>query len=280
MPYQRFAPRPELAPFVQFIWFYQGEATAAGRERTLPTGEMGLIVSLRSESMRVYDRDDLRRYETRRGAIVLGASSQSGVIDRTAQADVAGVQFRMGGGFPFFGYPAGEFQDATVSLEDVWGRAARDLRERLLSAPDGPSRAALIEEALVAQARPIERHPAVGYAVREFHRAPAPPSVLDVTAEVGLSPKRFIQLFREQVGLPPKLFGRVRRFQGAVKSAFGRPDVDWAGIALDAGYYDQPHFVREFRDFSGMTPGSYLASQGRFLNHVPLDAGVPFDAAG
>ncbi|MEX0785308.1 MAG: DUF6597 domain-containing transcriptional factor [Dehalococcoidia bacterium] len=65
MGYQRYAPRPELAPFVQCIWFYQGDASAAGMERTLPTGEMGLIVNLRADSMRVYEREDPRRYETR-----------------------------------------------------------------------------------------------------------------------------------------------------------------------------------------------------------------------
>ena len=92
-----------------------------------------------------------------------------------------------------------------------------------------------------------------------------------MTSEVGLSPKRFIQLFRDEVGLPPKLFGRVRRFQSVVNRVFGRTAVDWVDEALQSGYYDQSHFAHDFREFTGLTPGAYLARPGEFVNHVPLD---------
>jgi AraC-like DNA-binding protein len=270
MGYRRFPARGALADYVESFWLFQNEAARTAKERTLPTGTMGIVVNLREKAIRLPDPDRPGRYASSPAAIVIGPSSRHGEIERRAQSAVAGVQFRPGGGFPFFGYPAGDFQDLTVSLEDVWGAAARELRERLLAAPDTASKVRALEEALLAQARPVGRHPGVSYAVRELRRVPARLSVLEMTDEAGLSAKRFIQLFREQVGLPPKLFGRVRRFQAVVERVHGRERVGWADVALAAGYYDQAHLVHEFRAFTGLTPRAYLAARGEFLNHVPL----------
>ena len=95
-------------------------------------------------------------------------------------------------------------------------------------------------------------------------------TILEVTDRVGLSPRWFIQVFREEVGLTPKLFCRVRRFQEVVRLIENREQVEWAEVALGAGYFDQAHFIRDFRAFSGLTPTAYLAQRGERLNHVPL----------
>jgi AraC-like DNA-binding protein len=78
-------------------------------------------------------------------------------------------------------------------------------------------------------------------------------------------------LFREQVGLTPKLFYRLHRFQGVLwQTALGAP-VDWSDVALAGGYCDQAHLAHEFRDFSGISPTAYLASERTVVNHVPID---------
>jgi AraC-like DNA-binding protein len=91
-----------------------------------------------------------------------------------------------------------------------------------------------------------------------------------VTAEIGLSPRRFIELFRRQVGLPPKVFCRVRRFQNVLQMVHQRTEIDWVRVALECGYYDQAHFIHDFQSFSGLTPSAYLAAATPHLNHVPL----------
>jgi len=78
-------------------------------------------------------------------------------------------------------------------------------------------------------------------------------------------------LFREQVGLTPKLYCRVLRFQGVVNAASSQREVDWAEVALDGGYCDQSHMAHEFRAFSGLTPGEWLATERPFRNHAVLD---------
>ena len=95
-------------------------------------------------------------------------------------------------------------------------------------------------------------------------------TIADVTGQIGLSAKRFIQVFAGEVGLTPKLFCRVRRFQRTLRAmGQGRP-VEWATLAADCGYFDQAHFIHDFRAFSGINPSTYIAQRTEHLNHVPL----------
>jgi AraC-like DNA-binding protein len=77
-------------------------------------------------------------------------------------------------------------------------------------------------------------------------------------------------MFREHVGLTPKLFCRIRRFQDALNRTAGGKRVVWAQLAADCGYFDQAHFVRDFQAFSGINPTAYLLARGEWVNHLPL----------
>jgi len=95
--------------------------------------------------------------------------------------------------------------------------------------------------------------------------------VRDVARRVGLSQRRFIQVFAAAVGLTPKLYGRVRRFQRARASVRDTPAPDWARVAAECGYFDQSHLIRDFRAFAGLTPEEYLRRRSEHVlhNHVP-----------
>ena len=95
---------------------------------------------------------------------------------------------------------------------------------------------------------------------------------------IGLSPRRFIELFEREVGLTPKLYCRVRRFRRAAHRIWalssgaestGAGD-DFSAIAFDCGFADQSHLIREFREFSGLTPAEYARRRGHHAQHVPL----------
>jgi len=93
--------------------------------------------------------------------------------------------------------------------------------------------------------------------------------VEDVTAQIGLSSRRFIEIFRNQVGLTPKLYCRIRRFQRVLAAIDDASDVDWTGVALKCGYFDQAHFIHDFRAFSGVSPTMYLRHRTH-RNHVAV----------
>ena len=91
-----------------------------------------------------------------------------------------------------------------------------------------------------------------------------------MTREIGLSPRRFIEVFKDEVGLRPKVFCRVRRFQRVLASIHRQESVEWADVAVACGYYDQAHFIHDFRAFSGINPTAYLERRGRHRNHVAM----------
>jgi transcriptional regulator GlxA family with amidase domain len=137
----------------------------------------------------------------------------------------------------------------------------RSLRDRLRTTNDPAEKFRVLEVALLDHfnAR-LELNSAVRYALQEFASRPESIRVRELAHGAGLSRRRFSQVFREQIGVPPKLYCRLQRFQNSLKLIASGNSVDWAQLALAAGYCDQAHLVNEFHDFSGLSPSAYLAS--------------------
>lgn len=271
MESRKHTPSGPLAAFVGCFWYWQGAPQTHAKERLMPNGEASIIFNLRNDPMVLYDGDDLSRYSSYGVALISGPRTNCFVIDTNQEERVFGIQFLAGGAFPFFRTPASELKNTAVTLECLWKSAAGELRERLLAAPTIDSMFMLAEKYLLAQlVRELGLHPAVDFARQRFCRTPQATTVASVLEKIGLSQHRFIQLFHDQVGLSPKAFCRVRRFQHVLQTIHGSRDVDWAQVALECGYYDQPHFIHDFREFSGLTPAQYLARATEHLNHVPV----------
>jgi AraC-like DNA-binding protein len=174
--------------------------------------------------------------------------------------------------------PADELRNRHVALEDLWGRSAtNEVRERLLAARSLNERYRIVEDLLFRIAfKPLEslsQNGAVNYALERFIFASGMQKIAAVTDEIGLSQRRFIEVFKQKVGMTPKAFCRVMRFQQAIKKIARGPaanEIDWADLALDCGYFDQAHFVHDFRNFAGITPTEYAAGMNEHLNHVPI----------
>ena len=249
-------PGPPLACSIELIWYNESYPGAHRRERALPNGRFQLIIDLSGGF----------------APIVVGMQSKYAVLDTATLQHLMSVVFRPGGTREFFDLPADAFYNEVVPLEQVWGAEATALRDRLREAPTAAGKVCVLESALIER-RLARRnlHDAVRYALGRLQQDAHIRSVADVTRETGLSRRRFAQLFREQVGITPKLYCRLHRFQRVLRHIASGAPVDWAEVALAGGYCDQAHLANEFRDFSGITPGAYLASDHPFVNHVPMD---------
>lgn len=266
-----YVPKPPLAPFVRCFWYWEGAPQPHAYERLMPNGEAAIIFNLRNEEMRVYDADHLDRYVSCGLATLSGPRTNCFAIDTASEDRVAGIEFQPGGTFPFFRMPAWEIANQAIGLDCVWRGAAGEIRERLLEAQSVVEIFAVLEHALLERlARPLELHPAVQFARSHICRRPHVTTVSGLMQRIGLSQRRFIELFHEQVGMTPKAFCRVRRFQRVLEGVHRRQSVDWAQVALGGGYYDQAHLIHDFQAFSGMTPAAYLARATEHLNHVPI----------
>ena len=251
-------PAAPLSGFVELLWYWRGHDVPKSRERILPTGNAGLVINLGSG--RTSDSG------------ISGAKSQSFIIQRTALDELLGIHFRRGGAFPFLGFPASELQDLDITIADLWGeQRANQLLSLLHGARSVEMKFRVIENWLMRTAsRPLMHHPAVLFAMKEFRRDAGLQSSAVVARKVNLSQRRFIEVFRDQVGLTPKLYCRIQRFQDVIMMASKQNEVDWLDVALSCGYFDQSHFNHDFREFCGLNPTEYLSLRTEYLHHVQV----------
>lgn len=264
---QRHVPAP-LDRFIENLWYWEGDPRAYAREAITASNAPGLLISLRCDELSWYTGERYTQKNFLKGMVLCGTHAGHFAID-AHQPHMMGVQFRPGGFYPFIGPAAHEFHNTHVSLEDVWGRDAERLHQRLLQAPTPSDKFDILQAELIRLApRAFERHPAVELALRRFARGAV--NVAATAREAEISQKKFIRLFSEQVGLTPKLYLRVARFQRVMECITHAAAIDWWDVVEQHGYYDQPHFIRDFRDFTGFTPTQWLKLRGPFLHHIPL----------
>lgn len=239
------APGSPLSPFVETLWFLS-DAPPHPRERIMPSGTLELVFNLKEDTFRVYAAETgaCRRFT---GAMVSGAYETFFGIDTAEHAAILGVHFRPGGAAAFLGVPAGALTGQHVPLTELWGLEALRLRERLLEAADPGERFGLLEAALLERLHCGKApHRALGAAVAQLGRPGV--RVAALAAHLGLSHRRFVEVFTAGVGLSPK------RFRRALELAACADAPAWGEVALECGYADQSHLIREFADFAGLSP--------------------------
>jgi AraC-like DNA-binding protein len=261
MPAVSRRPSAPLQPFVRLVWCSDTPA-GGGLERVLPTGSMHVVIRLNDTPLRLVTEDGPIVVGT---SVVGGARSSSYVKDVTAPARSVGAWLHADAALPLLGLPAGDVAEQHVSLEDVWGSSAAVLRERLLESRSAAEALDHFEREL-ARRLPAVRgvHPLVAHALARL-REDVP--VGQVVEESGYSHRTVASVFREAVGLTPKVWCRVQRFQRAITAiASGRA---LGSVAAEAGYADQAHLTREFVEIAGLTPSAYRAAAPERANHVP-----------
>ena len=261
-----YKPKPPLSKFVDSFWLYEGYEPEYKTERILPTGTLELVVNLRQNELRFYDAEGAENCYRLSGAVVSGASGRGFTPDTPEEAFIIGVHFKPGGAFPFLGLPAGDLADTHVELETLWGPSAGRLRERLCESKTSAERFQVLQEALLSRlCHGVEQHYAVSAALEMFGKNQAGPRVRETAKYLGLSQRRFIEVFKAEVGMTPKLFSRIQRFQQTRTFIQHNPSINWADLAADLGYFDQSHFIREFVEFSGLNPNDYINRHKRII---------------
>lgn len=280
------APHPALAGLVRTVWLSAPTAPhsppAPQREWMMPTGEMHLVLRLAGPSIGVFERLDDAEPQHFGYAVLNGARAGAYAKAVAAGASSIGVQLRPGASRALLGLPADELAGRHVRLDDLWGIGAGLLQEQLLAAPSAAQKLRVLEAALMARlpafpGAPLSgANPAVLAGLQQLRRGS---SVAAAARHSGYSQRQFVRLFSQDVGLTPRLYLRVQRFQRALHLLRGQTpaQTSLASVAFEAGYTDQPHFNRDFREFSGLTPDQYRAARPVAACHVPVSGAAGSD---
>jgi AraC-like DNA-binding protein len=265
-------PRASLRPFVTRLWAGDFRTLQSpnfsAREHVLPTGGMHLAVRLSGQPLRLFNNPGDLCGRDVGYSVVGGARSRYYIRDVSTPSRSVGAMLRPGGAELLFGATAGELSERHTRLGDLWGPSADLVYQQLLEIDDPEQQLATLES-ILASRLPVVRglHPAIAEAMQRFDSCD---SVDAVVRSSGYSHRHFINLFRTAVGLTPKAYCRVLRFQKALQQGASQNNDSWASVAQDAGYSDQAHFNRDFLEFTGITPTAYRKIAPLFTNHLPL----------
>ena len=188
-------------------------------------------------------------YARESGAQVVGAMPAERRFDLAAGALTIGVRFHPGMAGAFLGASPAEFTGRAVPLEDVWGGRARQLNRRLATARSLDECLGLLRGALAAPPREPD---SVQRAIGAMTAAHGDLDLDWAARHAGLGARQFRRRCLEESGLAPKHLCRVLRFRRAC--ALAARGAGWVSVAPDAGYFDQAHLIRDFREFTGATP--------------------------
>jgi AraC-like DNA-binding protein len=256
---------PALHPFIKTLHYHE-ITFPFGLERILPSGGAHLMINLAEDQFRSYSGPNCERMHSNQGAVLAGPRGRATVLDTREFQWLIAVEFRMGGAAPFFRSPLDELSDQTVSLDDLWGIDGCLLREQLLEAPTPQDKLRVLEVALLAHFSGGSDS-AIPHAAALLERGLP---VAAAAARLGFLPRTFTRRFRDQVGLTPKRFARVRRMQRLIRSLRSAPSVDWCDLAAGYGFVDQAHLIHDFTDLTGITPTAYKPQSPQRGNHVPV----------
>ena len=273
MIYLERLPHPALAPYIKMFWYARDPHATHRHERVLPTGRSQVVISLAHDYLTDANHpiDPLLHVPA---AIFLGLYSHHQQIDAIDLAELIGITFHPGGTRAFFPDNTRTFTNCETSLEDLWGRAALNLRNDLREVSTPARKFELLEFALrhrLSESKLQRRRPTIDYALTHLHQSPGTTTIAKLTRDIGISPRRLSELFREHIGVSPKLYCRIQRFQQAVQLMHHGADIHWPELALTCGYYDQSHFANDFRAFSGLSPTTYSTANRPWANHITLD---------
>lgn len=267
-------PTSPLNQFIEALIYYDGFDPVHKMDRFLPDGNTEIIIDLTERPQHIYNNETLKVIQTCRHAWVSGVRTRPITIPSGKGSRMLIVAFKKGKAFPFYPMPMSEIHDVVVNADLIFGRDIVDLREQLLAASSVDRMFCLAEHFFIRRAGDSlctnSASQCIGYAVSSILNRPNRAGFDQLSDQIGYSQKHFISLFKNQVGVPPKQYMKIMRFQKAILEIEKDSSVHWSEIALRNEFYDQSHFIHEFRKFSGFTPGEYVKRKTDTLNYVPV----------
>jgi AraC-like DNA-binding protein len=252
-------PHPALREHVVNYTGWSANTDGLARRRHPPGAIMPLIIMF---GPKIGNVDEPQRG----GPATYTDGFMAGLHDRYAVTESNGEQLGVQidvtpiTGYLLLGHDVSDLTNNTVPLGDAFGDEGTNLRERLLDEADWEARFRIVDTFIarrLARAKPAS--PAVAWAWQQLQAKGGGVSVNELADSVGWSRKHLASRFREQIGLAPKTVGRVMRFMQVNQAIRNGVELGWSELAYRCGYYDQAHFNRDFREFTGYTPGEYVA---------------------
>lgn len=259
MRYQEFPPDKSLATWVKCFWLLEDSPAPDGPvDAIVPDGCPEIIVHYGDR----FTEDAAGRRVVQSDAIVAGQLTRPLLLRPTGRVGMIAARFRADGLFPVLGVPMHELVDRRVPLETIW-RDAAILQARIAEASSGRERvghlATFLERKL---AEKCALDAVVQHNVHAILASGGQVSPDRLARSAGLTARQLERRFQVAVGVSPKFLCRIVRFRAIFDCL--QSSTPWSSIALDCGFFDQSHLIRDFKQFAGQSPTAFLAAQSEF----------------
>jgi AraC-like DNA-binding protein len=261
MDYREITPEDRLKPFVKCFYIFQSDIDDGFEDVVFPSGFTEIIFNLGQGSWASAIGSD---YKITPQIELWGQVTKPMQIKSKGKHLMLGVRFFPHAAGYFLREDIGQFTNVVWDLSDVLGNAAKSLHARLLETNDLISRIELIEMFLLKRLSNDKkisvRIEQVGRLLHSINRNYTENSVSVIASQHGISPRYLHKLVYQYTGLSPKSLNKINRFQLSLK-LITRNEASLTSIAYECGYFDQSHFIRDFKSFTGITPSDYLVNQ-------------------
>lgn len=259
MDYREYKPNRHLSRYIECFWSaYAERPPFRDRESLIPDGTIELMFNFGDD----YDQFLSNRKVPVKGSHIIGIRKHALVISQTKRQDFFCIRFKPGGTYPFFKIPVHLFSNNFYSLQEIFGNEFRELEEQLYEAKDNDERIRLTEKFLMylLQSGAGDKYRFVNVCTRHL-LSEETAGINGLARRFNTNYKALERKFNDVIGLTPSELLGINRFNNAVMTLYSCKYDSMTGVAYACGYYDQSHFIREFRRLTGYTPGEFLKKQ-------------------
>jgi len=260
MNYQEYTPSPALRDYVKCYYLYESD-TSLVNDKALATGCLEVMFNLSGyqwESLQMGSYVKTARVEIW-GQVVRPVSLQL-----SGRSCMMGIRFHPYGAAAFLREDISVLNDQIIDLTSVLGKPVEGFYDQLIETPSIASRIALIDKFLINRLShfdgKMDKITLIKRVINEITCDDFSDNMENVAMRYGITARYLQKIFLQHTGLTPKLYSKINRFQKSLV-LISRRNLPLTTIALDSGYFDQSHFIREFKAFSGMTPSSFDADK-------------------
>ncbi len=258
MNYQTYTPEENLQAFVKCFWTLEApEETLPAKQRIVPDGCMEMIFHL-GDLYKQYTDETHSIIQPR--CFVFGQITAPLDIEPTGVTGIFAVRFHPEGFIPFAAIPVASMENRAVPLEELFGHDGLLLEQQMLGAANHQERINLVTRffsELLLSHESVDR--TVKSCVEVILQLNGQLSVGELSAQVNTNRRQLERKFSSAIGLSPKQLSKIIRLQAALKMLANNQFTSLSALAYENDYYDQAHFIRDFKEFTGMSPKLFYA---------------------
>jgi AraC-like DNA-binding protein len=256
--FKQFAPSNILMPYIKHYYIFESDSDIEFEDIVFPSGDMEVIFNLGNG---VWESSVGNEFYKTPQIELWGQITKPLAIKSKGKHTMLGIKFFTHSAAYFFNDEIGVFNDRITDLYDVLGNPAKILHAQLLETKDQDKRIEILEgfliKKLIGAQKRFARIDKVAHILMSIKKNPAENNLGNIASKHGITPRYLHKLILQNTGLSPSSFNKINRFQFSLK-LIAKNNLPFTAIAYNCGYFDQSHFIRDFKSFTGLTPSAYM----------------------